>query len=118
MLQPVYLQASTGMCLSLENEVSCKDQLQTGVPVCAWRNVMLQPCMQPRDAASLDQVWVLDEASSAVMAAGSFQLGDNICLEACTDTNYGRGACSLIENNVGETPTAVPAIDRLLRFPK
>ena len=64
------------------------------MPTAAW--LLLKP-------ACLAQVWVYDEATSAVMALGGFTLEDNICLEACVDGNYGQGACSLIENNVGES---------------
>ena len=90
------------MCLAVENIVSCKTQLNQGAPVCAWRNVLLQPCMTQLEIASLDQIWVYDEGTGAMMASGGFQISDNVCMEACTDRNYAQGACSLIDNNVGE----------------
>ena len=115
-VQPSYLQTGAGMCLAVENAVSCADQQRPGLPVCAWRNVLLQPCVPTSDTGSLDQVWVLEEGTRAMMALGSFQVADSICLEACTDRNYGHGACSMVDDNVGEALACVmlPACSRVL----
>ena len=49
--QVIYLQAGQDMCLAVENQVSCADQTRQGAVVCAWRNVMLQPCQPQTEAA-------------------------------------------------------------------
>lgn len=47
-------------------------------------------------------MWVMDNSTGAVMAAGSIALSEGVCLEACTSSSYTRGACGLADSNVGE----------------
>ena len=61
-----------------------------------------QPCS--RSGAGWDQMWVMDNSTGAVMAAGSITLADSVCLEACRSTSYAQGACGLVDNNVGASP--------------
>ena len=49
-------------------------------------------------------MWVMDNSTGAVMAAGSISLADSVCLDACRTTSYAQGACGLVANNVGAFP--------------
>lgn len=92
-----------GMCLAIENQVSCRNVNFPGQSVCAWGNVMLQPCTQVDEVATLDQKWVYDSITGSIMPVGTREgLSANLCLTLCMDTNWANGACSLVANNVGE----------------
>lgn len=102
--QAIILEADepAGRCLAIENEVSCASTNNPGQPVCAWGNVLLQPCTLIDEAATLDQKWVHDNATGVIMPVGSrLGLGANLCMTMCTDDNFANGACGLVRNNVG-----------------
>ena len=98
----------SGLCMAVENVVSCVNVNDPGLPVCTWGNVILQPCTPQGETSTLDQQWVYDNSTGAVLAVGtSSGLAANLCLTLCQDRNPANGACSLVDNNVGVPPRCI-----------
>lgn len=94
------------VCLSLERWINCANSFNASA--CVWGNAMAAACTSgfaadSSPSAALQQQWIYDPGAQTLQWAGD--LGANICLEYCTDTDLTNGVCSLTaggDRNVGE----------------